>query len=110
MKLRAVAGPAVRGLRMEAHALRAQIMREHVAELIVFDLAKISGPAAERRDPRRGVAGRATGNLDRRPHVAIELLGGLLIDEPHHALRQTMFGEERILDPREHIDNGIADA
>jgi hypothetical protein len=72
--------------------------------------AEIGGPAAERCDPGSGVAGRAPGNLHRRAHVAIKLLGSLLIDEPHHPLGQRMFGQERILDPREHIDNRIANA
>ncbi len=85
-------------------------MREHIAQLIIPDLAEIRGPTTERRDPRCGVASRAPGNLDCRPHVAIELIRRLLIDQPHHPLGQTMFGEERILDPRQHIDNRIADA
>ncbi len=81
MKHRAVAGPlgGRRGAVVDAD--RADVVGEDVAELVVADPADEAGPAAERGDAGRGVAGRPARGLDRRSHVGVDLVRRVLVDE-----------------------------
>ncbi len=83
-------GTLGRGARVEAHTLRPHVMSEDGAQLILLDLAEIGGLAAEGRNAGGGVAGRPAGDLDRLPHVGIELFGARLVDQVHRALDQPM--------------------
>ena len=104
------AGPGGRRRRVEAHALRGQIVAEHPAQQIVAHLADIGAVAAERGDPGHRVAGRPARGLDRRPHDPIERLGAFGVDQGHRPLDQRLLLEERLVGMGDHVDNGIADA
>ena len=80
------------------------------AELIGLHLAEIGGLAAEGGNAGGGVAGRAAGDFDGLAHVGIERFGARLVDQVHRALDQPMPADEAVLDPRDHVDDGIADA
>ena len=67
----------------------AHVVAEDAAELVVADLADEGGLAAQAGDADGGVGGRAAGDLDRRAHGRVELLGPLGVDQGHGALGQT---------------------
>ena len=59
--------------RIEGHAGGANVVPEHLPELVVGGLADEARLAAERRDTHHGVGDRSAGNLDCRPHGVVEL-------------------------------------
>jgi hypothetical protein len=88
----------------------ADVVGEDLAQLVVLHPADEGGVAAKRSDAGNSVGHRTTGHLNRRPHRSIEALGIGLIDEPHGALDETLDNEEVVVDARQHIDDGVADA
>ena len=102
--------PLGRGRRREAHADRAQIVREDPAEPIVPHLADIGAAAAQGRDPGDGVGDRTARHLDAGPHLAIERFGARRIDERRGALDQALRRKKTVIGAGQHVDHGVADA
>ena len=107
---RAVGAPTSAARRGELDAGRGQVVPIEFAELVGRDLADEARAAAERRDARRGVAGRSAADLMRRAHVRIEPLRFLGVDQPHRPLDQALRVEELVGRVGDHVDDGIADA
>jgi hypothetical protein len=80
-----------------------------LAQLVVRDLAEKGRPAAEAGHAGDGVAGRPARGLDARRHVAVELLGLILVDQLHGVLHQALGGQEGVVAGGDHIDDGVAD-
>ncbi len=95
---------------MNSTPVGGQVVPIEFAELVGRDLADEAGASAERRDARRGIAGRSAADLMRRPHVRIKPLGLLGVDQPHRALDQPFGGQEVVAGIGDHVDDGIADA
>jgi hypothetical protein len=81
-----------------------------LAELVVRHLADEAGAAAEHRDARRGVAGRAAADLAARAHLAVKPRRLLRVDQPHRALVEPLGGEEGVVGGGDDVDDGVADA
>ena len=65
--------PAFRRRGAVIHACRADVVREHLAQLVIGNPPHERGPAAQRRNPRAAVRGGSAGNLAARPHLRIEV-------------------------------------
>ena len=96
--------------RGEVHADRGHVMAEHVAQLVVRDLAEIGDARAERGRDRAGVARRSAAAFLAGRHGGIQRLGRLGVDQHHRALVHVMARQERVVRARHHIDDGVADA
>ena len=93
----------------EGDASGLDIAAEHGAGVIVPHLADIAGGAAEPRHAHHRVGGGAAADLDRLAHARAECLGTLGVDQSHRALRQVLFGEQRVIGLGHGIDDGVAD-
>jgi hypothetical protein len=107
---RAVGGVSGQRPGLEMHSLRADVMVEDLAELVIGHLAEIGRPAAETGDAGGGVAGAAARGLDGGPHSGVEQFRALGIDEVHRALDDGIVDEEGLVAAGDDIDNRIADA
>jgi hypothetical protein len=97
---RAVAAPSV----------AADVVREHLAQEIVFHDPQEGTGAPEASEPRHRVGTRPAGHLDRRAHRVVEALGFLLgLDEAHRALHHVVPDQEFVVGLRDHIDDRAAD-
>ena len=110
MKLRAVAGPSLRAARIEMHPLRAQIMGEKIAQLILLDLAEI-GRAVRRRRQRPPRYCRPSRRISRSPAPYRRKFFGAF---PHRSIascpwRAGVLSMKLSSTAGKHIDNGIAD-
>ena len=90
--------------------LGAQVVGEDRAELVVLHLSHIGGARAQRRQPRDGIGRRPARNLARRPHVPVKLDRAGGVDQLHDALLDAVLREKALLDRRDHVDDGVADA
>ena len=90
--------------------LRAQVMGENFAQLVVLDLAHIGGFAAQMRDARDGVGGRPAGDFLGRPDLAVQLHTARLVGELHDPLLDAVIGQKLILAGCQHINHCVADA
>ena len=93
---RAVGAPTSAARRDELDPGRGQVVPVEFAELVGRDLADEAGAAAERRDARGRVAGRAAADLARRAHVRVEPLGLLGVDQPHRPLVRPFARQESV--------------
>jgi hypothetical protein len=84
------------------NALRADIVAEDLAQLIVGDLAEIGRTAAETGDAGGGVAGAAARGL--------EQFRALGVDQVHRPLDDGIVDEKGLVAAGDDIDNRIADA
>jgi stage V sporulation protein SpoVS len=66
--------------------LRADVVIEDLAKLVLGHLAEIGRPAAKAGNARRRVAGAAARGFDRRSHARIQKLGPVRVDQVHRAL------------------------
>ena len=96
--------------RPELHADRQQVVAEHLAEVVVADLADVRRRAAEAGDAAHRVGGRAAAHLDRRPERLVQLDGPVGVDQVHPALHQAVLDEELVGGVGDHVDQGVADA
>ena len=94
----------------ELDARCGQVVPIEFAQLVRCNLADEAGAATQRGDASRGVARRSAANLVRRPHVRIEPLRLLGVDQPHRAFDQAFARQEIVVGIGDHIDDGIADA
>ena len=106
----AVGRPPVAGAGLEGDAGGADVVPEHLAELVVGDAADEGALAAERGEPGDRVGRRAAGTLHRRAHEAIQTVGLLRIDEAHEALGEVVLRQEAVLAASDDVDDRIADA
>ena len=84
-------------------------MREHVAELVLRDLADVGGLAAERGDAGDRVRGRSARGLDAGAHDRVQPIGRGGVDEVHRALGQAVLLQEGIVRLRQDVHDGVAD-
>jgi hypothetical protein len=98
------------GARAERDADSAQVVTEHVAEVVVGDLADVRRLAAEAGDAGHRVGRRAATHLDRRPERLVQADGALGLDERHRTLDQFLRGEEVVIGLGDDVDEGVADA
>ena len=87
-----------------------QVVAEHLAELVVADLADVGGPAAEAGDAAHRVGRRAAAHLDRRPERPVQVDGPVGVDQRHRALDELVLAEERVVGVGDDVDEGVADA
>ena len=87
-----------------------QVVPEHLAELVVADLADVRRPPAEAGDAAHRVGRRPAAHLDRRAERAVELEGPLGVDQRHRALDELVLVEERVVGVGDHVDERVADA
>ena len=106
---RAVGVPSVSGAVGKCDAERMHVVAEESAELVVRHLADEGGAPAEGGDARRRVPGAAAGDQLRRPHVIVEPVGLLAVDQPHRALHQALAHEKVLFRLRQHVDDRVAD-
>ena len=99
----------VRGRGDELDAGGGEVVPVEFAELVGRDLADEARFAAERRDPRRGIASRAAADLARRAHMVVEPRRLLGVDQPHHPLGQPLALEESVVAIGDDVDDRIAD-
>ena len=105
---RPVGEPSIASGDVEVHADAAQVVREHLAERVVGDAPDVRGLAAERRDPGRGVRGRAARRLRRRAHLRVDLVGAGGVDHRHRAALDAGAGDEVVGLVRQHVDQRVA--
>jgi hypothetical protein len=98
---------ALRGCEFDAE--RADVVREHLAELVTRHLADETGAKPERGEASHGVGRRPAADLSTGRHVAVQTFGFLGIDQPHRAFHKLLGHEEILLDGDQHVDNRIAD-
>ena len=97
IRQRAVGSPPSSRRRVVGHADGANVVAEHIAQLVVGDLADVRRATAERGDAGNRVAGGAARLFDARPHDGVEPFGRLRIDERHASLGQVVLHEERVV-------------
>ena len=93
----------------ELHARGADVVAEHRTELVVVHPPDERGGPAERRDAHHRVGGRPAGDLRRRAHRRVELLGARGVDERHRALLETVGGDELVGLVAQDVDERVAD-
>ena len=96
----------VRRRRDELDACGRQVMPVEFAELIRSDLPDEARAPAERRHARRRIAGRSAAHLMRRPHVRIEPLRLLRIDQAHRSFDQPFGAQEVVGRIGDDVDDG----
>ena len=84
-------------------------MRIQTTDLIVLDLADISGAPAEPGNADDGVGSRAARHLGGGSHVGIDRGGAGLVDQRHAAFGHAVGGEKALVGPHQNIENRIAD-
>ena len=87
----------------------ADVVREHVAELVVGHLADERDLPAERGQTGGGVGGRPPRGLDPGAHVGVEQAGRVLVHQLHRALDHAVASEEVVVGAGEHVDDRVAD-
>jgi len=102
--------PLRRGGRRERHTGGAYVVAEDLAELVGGGLADEASLAAEGGDADDGVGTRAAGDLDRRPHVVVELCHRRRIDQLHAALGAAVLRQKCLVAAAYDVDDGVADA
>ena len=104
------AGLAVdRRLGLELDPGGAEVVPEHLAELVVGDAADERRPPAERRDSDERVGSRAAGDLHCGRHRGVELLGACGVDQRHRAGGQVVGGEELVGLVAQNVDQRVPD-
>ena len=93
----------------ELHADRADVVAEHVAEIVVVDLADVGGAAAEAGDAAHRVRRRPAAHLDRAAERRVELDGPIGLDQRHRPLDQVVGVEELVVRVGDHVDERVAD-
>src|SRR5206468_9445717 len=95
--------------RREIDALRADVVAEHLAELILRHLADKAGAKAERRKTRNRVGCRSAARLDARWHALVQPVRLLGIDQAHRPFDEPLAFQKFIVGSGNHVHNGIAD-
>ena len=72
--------------RGEMHPLRAHVVREHLAKLVVRDLAEIRDPRAKRGGDGAGIAGGTAATFGARRHRGIQCFRRFIVHQDHRAL------------------------
>src|SRR5205823_7641422 len=88
----------------------ANVAAEHVAESVILDLADECRAGAETSETDRGVGGRPARNLDGSPHCTVDRFRPRLVDQRHTALVHAVANQEIVVDARDDVDDGVADA
>jgi hypothetical protein len=94
---------------LETDAGGADVMPEDLAQLIVLDLADVSGPGAERGERRHGVGAGAPRHLDRRSHALVELDHSRLVDQSHGAFGEIQALQRAVVRLGDDVDDRIAE-
>ena len=93
----------------ELDADREHVVAEHLAELVVVDLADVGGAAAEAGDTAHRVGGRAAAHLHRRAERLVQLDRAIGVDQVHPALDEAVLDQERVGRVGDHVDECVAD-
>jgi hypothetical protein len=109
IRQRPVGSPPDFGGREELDAVRADIVGEDLAELVVRHLPDETRAPAHRRDPGHRIRRRSAAGLARRAHLGVKRRRALGVEHLHRALDQAFAREERILRLGDHVDHRIAD-
>ena len=109
MMQRPVGHRVVVGAGPELHADGEHVVAEHLAELVVVDLADVGGAAAEAGDTAHRVGRRAAAHLDRRAERLVEVDRAIGVDQVHPALDQPVLDQERVGGVGDHVDQCVAD-
>ena len=96
------------GCRVEGDALRADVGDEALAERIALHLADIGGADPERGDADDRVGGRSARDHARIDARRIELLGAILVDQGHRALRHLLRLQVGVVRMGEKVDQRVA--
>ena len=96
--------------RPEGDADGAQVVSEHVAEVVVGDLADVGGAAAEAGDAGHRVGRRSTAHLDGRAEGVVEAERAAGLDQRHRALDELLTDQEIVVGLGDDVDEGVADA
>ena len=110
IRQRALAGAVRRGPGLEIDLRGTDIVRKHVAKVIVLHLADESRARAEPGGADDRIGGRAAGDDDGLTHRLIELFRRRFVDQRHAALVEAVGKEKIVVAWSEDIDDGIADA
>ena len=94
----------------ELHADGTQVVAEHLAELVVADLADVRGPAAEAGDAAHGVRRRAAAHLDRTAQGPVDVQRAIGVDQRHRPLHQVVLVDEVVVGVGDDVDQSVADA
>ena len=106
---RAVGGPPCSGAVRNATPAGADVVAEHLAQLIVLHLADIGRAGAERGQRRHAVGAGAARHLDRRPDARVEPRHARAIDQRHGALGQIEPLELPLVGLDDHVDDRVAE-
>ena len=94
----------------ELHADGAQVVAEHLAEVVVADLADVGGTAAERGDAAHRVGRRPAAHLDRTAERPVQVERPVGVDQGHRALDQVVPAMNSSSAWRDDVDERVADA
>ena len=95
--------------RFVADAGGADVVREHLAELVVGNAADELDAATERGGAGGGIGARPARNLAADAHGGVKRLRLVGVDETHAALGQLMAHDEVVVAVRDDVDDGVAD-
>ena len=87
----------------------AHVVAEHLAELIVGDLADEGALQAQCGEARQRVGRRSARKLTRGRHGFVKLVGPRLVDQGHAAAVQLQLVDQLFRAGGDHVDHGIAD-
>src|SRR5688500_15606063 len=79
-----------------------------MAQLVGGHLSNIRAASAKRGDAGGSVGGGTAGDFTAGTHDSVQAFGIRRVDERHRALPQLVGDEERVIGPREHVHDGVA--
>ncbi len=87
----------------------ADVVGEHLAQLVVAGFADEGRAPAEAGDAGDAVGRRTARGLPALGHGLVEGVGPAVVDQGHAALGQILLGDEVVAGRRDHVDDGVAD-
>ncbi len=102
-------GDAIGSTGPELHADGAQVVAEHLTEIIAADLADVGGPPSEAGDAAHRVGGGTPAHLHCAPERPIDLQGAIGVDQGHRTLHEIVLIDEAVVGVGDHVDQRISD-
>ena len=95
--------------RCEVHTDRAQVVTEHLTEVVGTHFSDVRGAATETRDAAHRVGGRTTAHFDGRTKRLVQVQRTVGVDEGHRTLGESLAMDERVVGLRDHVDERVPD-
>ena len=101
--------PVAGGDAGEGDACRPNVVGEHPAQRVVAHRADEGGTCSEQCHADGGVGRRATGYFDGRPHLGVQLLAEVDVNEAGCSLLDPEGVHQIVSGVRQHVDDGVPD-